>query len=184
MHKPAHIAEIILQPGDFHFGDRDTRIRTLLGSCVSITMWHPILLIGGMCHYLLPARSERESSVLDGRYADEAMEMFMREIGAAGTRPAEYQVKLFGGGNMFPGIKKDSVDCSKTSCNPFGATCKNVSCRNEVAAKQLVKKYGISIQAASLGGSCSRQIFFDIWSGHVCSKHTPMPAQIIQGKVA
>ena len=51
-----NVIEIFLQPGDFYFGDRDTRIRTLLGSCVSITMWHPRLHVGGMCHFMLPER--------------------------------------------------------------------------------------------------------------------------------
>jgi Chemotaxis protein; stimulates methylation of MCP proteins len=50
------IMEIFLQPGDWYFGDRDTRIRTLLGSCIAITIWHPRLLVGGMCHFLLPGR--------------------------------------------------------------------------------------------------------------------------------
>ena len=48
MKKPDHVIEIFLQPGDFYFGGADTRIRTILGSCVSITMWHPTRLIGGM----------------------------------------------------------------------------------------------------------------------------------------
>ena len=28
MKRPSHVIEIFLQPGDFYFGDRDTRIRT------------------------------------------------------------------------------------------------------------------------------------------------------------
>jgi chemotaxis protein CheD len=31
-------------------------IRTVLGSCVSITLWHPVKRVGGMCHFLLPTR--------------------------------------------------------------------------------------------------------------------------------
>ena len=76
--------EIFLQPGEFWFGDRDTRIRTLLGSCVSITMWHPRLRIGGMCHFMLPERGARaHADGLDGRYAGDAIELFLRELRAA-----------------------------------------------------------------------------------------------------
>ena len=50
------ILEIFLQPGEFYFGEGKTRIRTLLGSCVAITLWHPRLHIGGMSHYMLPSR--------------------------------------------------------------------------------------------------------------------------------
>ena len=64
MRKPPHVIEIFLQPGDFYFGDKDTRIRTILGSCVSITLWHPTRLIGGMCHFLLPFRGAHQDHAL------------------------------------------------------------------------------------------------------------------------
>jgi len=78
-----------------------------------------------MCHYMLPTRSNGKSDTLDGRYADEAMEMFMREIRASGTRPSQYQVKLFGGGNMFPGAKRPGTDCPLFPCaDPVKSTCR------------------------------------------------------------
>lgn len=182
MKKHAHITEVFLQPGDFCFGDRNTRIRTVLGSCVSITMWHPERLIGGMCHYMLPARKRGKHDALDGRYADEAMEMFLREIRASNTRPDEYQVKLFGGGNMFPDTKKRRPDCPGKSCNPIESTCSDVSCRNELTAELLVKRHGFLIHAKCMGGAGHRQIFFDIWTGHVWSRHNPItpPQKIIE----
>ena len=143
MKKAANIIEIFLQPGDYYFGDRNTRIRTLLGSCVSITMWHPQRLIGGMCHFMLPTRDSGKKDTLDGRYADEAMEMFLRDIAAAGTRPAEYEVKLFGGGNMFPNTNKSATEwlCAPSADN----NCRSISCRNEQAARVLAKQYGFKI---------------------------------------
>lgn len=179
MKKPARSIEIFLQPGDFFFGDRNTRIRTTLGSCVAITMWHPALLIGGMCHYMLPTCGQKKSDELNGRYADEAMKMFMRELHATGTRPAEYQVKLFGGGNMFPNTKKHGADCAFPSCDdPINSTCRNISYRNELTAKLLVKQHGFSVHAACLGGSGHRQVFFDVWTGHVWSRHNPITIPI------
>ncbi len=154
MKKPAHVIEIFLQPGEFYFGDRHTRIRTLLGSCVSITMWHPKLLIGGMCHYLLPSRGKGHSGGLDGRYADEAMELFEREIAQNRTRPADYQVKLFGGGNMFPWMAK-------------GKGCADISGKNVLAAKLMATRHGFQVKAEDVGGDGHRQIIFDVWSGHV-----------------
>jgi hypothetical protein len=50
------------------------RIVTLLGSCVSITVWSPRLLVGGMCHFMLPSRGViPEGATYAGRYGDEAM---------------------------------------------------------------------------------------------------------------
>lgn len=156
MKKPAHVIDIFLQPGDFYFGDENTRIRTILGSCVSITMWHPTRLIGGMCHYMLPSRANASAASLDGRYADEALKMFMQEIRAAKTHPAEYAVKLFGAGNMFPGVKNKGTHKSGP----------NVPDKNKAIAYSLVEQHGFKIGAEDLGGDGHRQVLFDIWSGH------------------
>ena len=45
-----NIVDVFLQPGDIHFGGADTRIRTVLGTCVAISLWHPVRQIGGMSH--------------------------------------------------------------------------------------------------------------------------------------
>ncbi len=161
-----HAVEIFLQPGDFYFGDENTRLRTLLGSCVSITMWHPTRLIGGMCHYLLPSREEVSATSLDGRYAKEAMQMFMHEIRAKKTHPSEYTVKLFGAGNMFPGIKKKN-QCDPNGCIDSMNACMNISCKNMMTARSLVTSYGFVVAAEDLGGNSPRQIVFDINNGHV-----------------
>ncbi len=172
MNRIEPIHEVILQPGDFHFGDADTKIRTLLGSCVSITMWHPEKRIGGMCHYMLPARSARQG-VLDGRYADEAMELFMREIRAAGTHPSEYRVKAFGGGNMFPGIKKKHLQCGFHATLEEMCLCRDVACRNAGTVYELASRHGFEIEARDLGGAGHRNVIFDIGSGHVWVRQTP-----------
>jgi len=161
MQKPAHAIEIFLQPGEFYFGAQDTRIRTLLGSCVAITMWHPKRLIGGMCHFMLPSRIVRPAEDLDGRYADEAIELFLREIRMHGTRPDEYQVKLFGGGNMF----NAPIRCEKE------ADCKHVSCRNVMAARRLLQQHGHKVVAEHVGMQGHRNVMFDIWSGKVWMRH-------------
>jgi len=159
MHKPAHAIEIFLQPGEVYFGEQDTRIRTLLGSCVAFTVWHPGLLVGGMCHYMLPKHTGRKHGALDGRYADEALELMLRGIQNAGTCPKEYQVKLFGGGHMFSAHQAVSED--------------HVGAKNVEMARVLMKRHGFASCAEHLGGIGHRNIFFDIWSGHVWVRHQP-----------
>lgn len=165
MHKPDHVMEIFLQPGDFYFGDVNTRIRTILGSCVSITMWHPTRLIGGMCHFQLPSRPKKSGTTLDGHYADEAMQMFLKEIRAAKTHPVEYRVKVFGGGNMFPRIKEKALlkAAGDTTGKHFNM---DVAGRNVLVARELIASNGFKIDAEDLGGDGHRNLIFDIWSGH------------------
>ena len=159
---PLQPLEIFLQPGEHYFGDRDTRIRTVLGSCVSMTFWHPQLLMGGMCHYMLPAREHERrgdsAPVPDGRYADEAVALLMREIDGIGASHREYRVKLFGGGNMFPNTRK-----SKEA---------HVGQRNIETARLLVKKHGFVCVAEHLGGIGHRNVIFDVWNGDVWVRHS------------
>lgn len=160
MRKPAQILEIFLQPGELYFGDRNTRIRTVLGSCVSMVFWHPEQLVGGMCHYMLPsADGGRSGRPLDGRYADEAMALLLREIETVGAPHREYHVKVFGGGDMFANTPKVAAS--------------HVGQRNVEAARCLVKEHGFSCVAEHLGGTGHRNVIFDIWSGHVWVKHQP-----------
>lgn len=148
--------EIFLQPGEHYFGDRFTRIRTLLGSCVAITLWHPRLLIGGMCHFLLPSR-RRDSQPYDGRYGDEAMGLLLEAMMAHGTRPQEYEAKVFGGGNMFPEKRSISV--------------LDVGLRNIEAAGRMLDCHGLARKAGSVGQTGHRNVFFDIATGHVWVRH-------------
>lgn len=174
MQEPEDFIEIFLNPGDFFFGDHETRIRTILGSCISITMWHPRLLIGGMCHYVVPGRRRLPGADLDGRYGDEAMELFLREIKAAGTHPSEYQVKVFGGGKMF-NSQANFGDCPAIPCPKLlDNTCKSVSCRNVATAKMLIDQLNLQIKSSCLGGCGHRKLYFDVWSGNVWSKLSPV----------
>lgn len=163
---PSPLTEIYLQPGELWFGDENTRIRTILGSCVSITLWHPYRRIGGMCHYMLPSRVRQHGANLDGRYGDEAMELLIKSIQAAGCRLQDFDVKLFGGGRMFHHGYCEGKNCAD-----------QVHDRNIKVARAMVTRHGLPLKAEHLGGHGHRQVIFDIGSGHAWLKHTPLPAQ-------
>ena len=144
------IRRIYLEAGDFRFGAAPLEMATLLGSCVTVTLWHPQQRIGGMCHFMLPERSGQHSA-LDGRFATEAFQLFDRAIAKAGTEPSQYQAKLFGGGDMFPGA---------------GFTL-NVGVKNVAMAHQLLKQRGIRLLSEHSGGAGHRKLVFDLASGEV-----------------
>lgn len=153
---PKYFIEIYLRPGDFYWGDETTRIQTLLGSCVALTFWHPKLKQGGMCHFMLPSRSIRRADADDagsGKYATEAMAMFFDEIRRLGTEPAEYQVKMFGGGNMFD-IAAEHRDVL-------------IGDANIQFARNFLRQHKLKIINEDVGGKFHRKLIFDIWSGHV-----------------
>lgn len=154
--------DIFLQPGEVYFGDRSTRLRTILGSCVSITFWHPRLLLGGMCHFMLPCRDHGHRGELDGRYGDEAVALLVHEMHAQGTKPKEYQVKIFGGGRMF------SFDARRSDLD--------VGRRNIDTAGNLLAGHGIVPVGQHLAGIGHRSIIFEVASGDVWVKHVVTPS--------
>ena len=157
MNRPENVIDIFLQPGDFYWGDSGTRIRTILGSCISICMWHPVKLEGGMCHYMLLTRGDRRpKGELDGKYADEAWELFRKEINRLGTKPSEYVTKLFGGASMFQG--KGNVLSMK------------MGDKNIEIARNIIRTNSLNVVSENLGGIQSRRIHFEIWSGNVWLK--------------
>lgn len=160
--------DIFLQPGEVYFGDRGTRIRTVLGSCVSITFWHPRLLLGGMCHFMLPERNGDAAGQPDGRYADEAINLLADEMRAAGTRMSDYQAKLFGGGRMFP--------------LAAGNGALDIGNRNIEMGRRLLRRHGIEPVREHLAGMGHRSIVFDVASGDVWVRH--MPEMTVQRNVA
>jgi chemotaxis protein CheD len=163
MQLPEHILDVFLQPGEFYWGDESTRIRTILGSCVSIIFWHPRKKEGGMCHYVLPESSFAELSQMPypGRYGNGAWELFMKEIQKNKTRLNEYHIKIFGGSNMF-------------SVQEVGLLNKvnvvNVGEKNISFAKKKISENYLQLVSENVGGVRPRRIHFEIWSGNVWLK--------------
>ena len=155
MRKPDTVVDVFLQPGEFHFGERNARIRTILGSCVSLVFWHPERLVGGMCHYLLPTRRMgSRCDGLDGRYGDEAITLMIQSIRGRGLKPEEFRVRVFGGGNMFPEL----------ACQRAG---KPIGQQNVEAARALIRSHCLQCVGAHVEGVGHRHLIFDVWSGRV-----------------
>ena len=147
--------DVFLRPGEWYFGGAESMVRTTLGSCVAISLWHPRHRIGGMCHYMLPGRQRRVADeTLSGRYADEAMLLLDTAARNAGTRLSEYRAKLFGGASI-----------------GFNSTETSVARRNIIAGRALVKRYGLRVAAESLGRPGYCQVIFQIGSGSVWVRH-------------
>ncbi len=151
---PTH--DIFLQPGEYFVGDATYRVRTLLGSCVSITLWHPVMRVGAMSHFILANSGRRRGASLDGRYGEDALTLMLGELKRAGVAAEQCHAKIFGGGDMFPGqIKKDVL---------------RVGDRNGEAARVLLRRHNIKVVSESLFGVGHRQIVFDVGTGHVWAR--------------
>lgn len=144
--------DVYIEPGGFFLANENYRLRTLLGSCVSITLWHPRRRIGAMTHFLLPARSGSVGE-FDGRYGEEATWWLLLELTRIGVPTTECEARIFGGGNMFPS-------------QSLAAGVK-VGQRNGEAARRWLTALRFPIVEEDLYGAGHRTIVFDVATGEV-----------------
>lgn len=159
--------DLVLLPGQMYYGGRAASLRTLLGSCVAITIWHPGRRIGGMCHFLLPSRQRRPGDPLDGRYGDEAMEAMTNLLRYTQTQPSEYVAHLYGGADTMP---------------ENGSVKFNVGERNIEQGWKLVDQYGFQLEGVDVGEDVPRTVTLHVPSGTVDMKrgsgHAPVTAPL------
>lgn len=157
--------KIIIHAGEYCFDKTGTHVHTLLGSCISITMWHPVLKIGGMCHFAL-ARPDNNppGERFDPRYAEDCLELFKRSAAKNRTKITDYEVKIFGGGNMYD--RYPDPDLDDIEKQPIGE-------KNATAAFNLLMNEGVDIEVAHVGEFGHRRIVFDISTGDVWVRFKP-----------
>ena len=144
--------DVSLMPGQLHFSGHAASIKTLLGSCVALTLWHPKRGFGGMCHFLLPTRTRTPSDKPDGRYGDEALDMLLQHMRQARTDPSEYHAHLYGGADTMPegtGLKF------------------NVGERNIEIGWQFVDRWGLQLQGVDVGEDVPRTAKLVLATGEV-----------------
>jgi chemotaxis protein CheD len=147
------VIDVFLMPGQHFVGDARHRIRTLLGSCVSITLWQPQRRVGAMSHFLLTVGENGPDAHLSGRYCEGALELMLTDLRKLGINPAECQAKVFGGGMMFPGIERNDE--------------RNIGRRNGETAERLLRMHNIPVVSESLFGIGHRHIIFNVKTGDV-----------------
>lgn len=150
-------APLLVHPGEWFFGRAPSRVSTLLGSCVAVTVWHPSLRWGGLCHYLLPrppghAAQDRP----DTRYGIFAL-AYLRHQAERYAPLQEYEIGCFGGSDMFSGKAQSRV----------GEI-------NVEFAVQWLHRHQLKPSRQNLCGCFSRNILLDLASGHITLKRYPL----------
>ena len=152
--------EVYLLPAEIYIATRPTVITTVLGSCVSITMFSPKHRIGGICHGLLPYCTESHDDVCSRsflecfRNVECSVKLMVERFQSMGIRRGELDVRMFGGGRVL-GVNQGDRDRL------------TVGDRNIEAAKRAVAQEGLRLVEVEVGGMKSRKIRFYSDSGRV-----------------
>lgn len=121
-----------------------------LGSCIGICIHDPYLKVGGMAHIMLPTAGERLGGN-PAKYADSALELLIVDILSMGANRSRLRAKIAGGAQMFSFPGKPPV--------------LKIGDRNAEAVQDGLKKSGIPLLIADVGGSFGRTIHFDVGTG-------------------
>lgn len=149
------LPEIYVLPGESHLVAQPAVIRTVLGSCVGVTIWAPRIGVSALCHPMLPSvpREGRIAASQGRRYVDYAIRELGRRFDALGALRGEVEVKLFGG-----------ADVLVVSANDSRPT---IGRMNSEVALEVLRAEGFTVAASSLGGDCGVHISFNTSTGEV-----------------
>lgn len=132
-----------LLPGEYHVSTRDILQVTVLGSCVAACIRDTRLGMGGMNHFMLPDAEAAESSFGGARYGTYAMEVLINHLLKLGARRENLEAKVFGGGNVLPGL-----------------TQANVGHKNAAFVLRYLSTESIRIAARDLGDVHPRKVYY------------------------
>jgi len=154
--KAPSVVPVFLQPAELLFAETPTRVRTILGSCVAITMRVPRLGLASAAHCLLPyagAPVGKLSRAEALRYVDTTVAVMLGIFAQRGASPGELEIKIFGGA--------DNLDRSKPGSGY------RVGGRNVEAALQVLAEHGLAPVSSGVGGRWGRVIEFHTHTGDV-----------------
>lgn len=150
-----------LKPGEMRIADRPGIVTTVLGSCVSITMYNSRLKVGAICHGMLPrwVEGRHGGGKCDERfrYVDYSIRYMVEAFRSFGIAPRETEVKLFGGADMF---SSDDNDKRYTS----------VGRQNIMTALEVTEEEGLVVRKKDIGGTRGRKLHFYLHTGAVFLK--------------
>ncbi|MBF0422535.1 MAG: chemotaxis protein CheD [Magnetococcales bacterium] len=153
---------VYLEPGELYIGTHPTEVHTVLGSCVSVVLFHPQRRLSAMCHGKLPSRACEHSPARGmkvcramGDFVSCSTQFMLSWFHQMGIATKELDVKLFGGAMMFslPGKEEESSIA--------------VGKRNVEVAMDLIRRERLHLIASDVGGPWGRKIIFNTSNGEV-----------------
>ena len=121
-----------------------------LGSCIAVMAYDPVARVAGMVHYMLPdSKLDRAKARQNPcMFADTGIAELLRRMRAMGANQKHLVVRIAGGAQMLN-----------------HRTMFDVGRRNITAARQLLRREGLTLAAESVGGQVSRSVRFEVASG-------------------
>jgi chemotaxis protein CheD len=148
------MSEIVIGISDFKVSNNinDVLITYALGSCVGVTIYDPVVKVGGLLHFMLPESSldMRKAGENPAMFADTGIPILFKTCYELGAKKKRMIVKVAGGASILD------------DANFFRIGQKNVT-----AMKKLFWKNNVFIEGEDTGSNCNRTFSIDISTGKV-----------------
>jgi len=144
---------VFLHPGEMVLAVEPTVAVTVLGSCVSITLFHPRLRVGAICHAILPDGD----IATPGKFVKQSVSYMIDQFTGLKINPSELVAKLFGGADMF-----NTGDTERTS--------RGVGAQNIREAVKSLRAVDLEVITSDIGGHQGRKLIFYTHTGDVFIK--------------
>jgi len=141
---------VYLHAGQVVVSREPSAVTTILGSCVAVCLWDPLLGAGGMNHFLLPHWAGNGDS--SPRFGNVAVQGLVQQMLRLGSRTANLQAKVFGGACVL---------------GAFRARAEHLGTKNVQVARAVLAAEGIPIVAEDAGGDRGRKVIFHTDDGTV-----------------
>lgn len=151
------LQSIYLYPGELVICEKPTRVITVLGSCVSVTMFSRRLRRGAICHGTMPrCRSMKQCSELcieAFKFMDCTIQQMLKSFRDVGVTGRDIEIKVFGGADTLQ---------SRTS-NSIGS-------QNIKVTLDTLSRERLGVIAADVGDNFGRKLIFLSHTGEVFLK--------------
>ena len=133
----------------------DTLITYSLGSCIGVTIYDPLIKVGGLLHFMLPdsridpQKAQRNPWV----FADTGIPSLFKEAYKLGADKQRMEVKVVGGSQIMD-----------------GAGFFNIGKKNYMSLRKIFRTNGILVSAENVGGNGNRTVSIELSSGRVLLK--------------
>ncbi len=150
----SQLAFIYLKPGEICITGDPSMIETVLGSCVSVTMFDRRSGVSMICHCLLPQCKNEipcDGDCSEGfKYVDCSILRMIKKFDSYDIMRSDIEVKVFGGADMFAVGK--SISIGK---------------QNIETALKIIERERLNLLASDIGGTQGRKIYFNTNTGEV-----------------
>jgi chemotaxis protein CheD len=137
--------------GDCRVGAAPGQVLTTyaLGSCIGLSVYDPVAVVGGLLHYVLPDSAIDTSHARDNpfRFADTGIPLLLQQVCSRGASRRRLVVHAVGAAQM-------------GQANLF-----EIGKRNYLAARRILWKAGLLLTGEAVGGEAARTVRLEIGSG-------------------